>query len=112
MRNRALLTVWHTFSTAAATVLTSVYAYYPVKLGDPLVHKVEQYVDRMLKAALPGNYLVDLFPWMMYIPKWMASWKREGYAWFKKDTDMFLGVIDDVKEGMVCLRYARARCNH
>ncbi|TDL15532.1 cytochrome P450 [Rickenella mellea] len=86
--------------TAAATVLSAVYAYPPISIGDHLVEKVENYVDRMLKAALPGNYLVDIFPFMMYIPTWMAKWKSEGYAWFKKDTDMFLGLVDDVKTGL------------
>lgn len=37
---------------------------------------------------------------MMYIPTSLARWKREGYAWFKKDTDMFLGLLEDVKEGL------------
>ena len=91
-----------TFSrTAAATVLSAVYAYPPIKLSDPIVVKVENYVERMLKAALPGNYMVDFFPAMMYIPTWLAKWKREGYAWFKRDTDMFLGLVDEVKQGLV-----------
>jgi hypothetical protein len=47
-----------------------------------------------------GNYFVDIFPWMMHIPTSLARWKREGYAWFKKDTDMFLGLLEDVKEGL------------
>jgi cytochrome P450 len=86
--------------TAAATVLSAVYAYPLISTNDPLVAKVENYVDRMLKAALPGNYLVDIFPFMMHIPKFLAKWKREGYAWFKKDTDMFLGLIEDTRKGL------------
>ncbi|KDR82192.1 hypothetical protein GALMADRAFT_276748 [Galerina marginata CBS 339.88] len=86
--------------TAAATVLSVVYSYPPIQTNDPLVTKVEHYVDRMLKAALPGNYFVDIFPWMMHIPTALARWKREGYAWFKKDTDMFLGLAKDVKAGL------------
>lgn len=77
------------------------YAYPPIKLSDPIVVKVENYVERMLKAALPGNYLVDFFPAMMYIPTWLAKWKREGYAWFKRDTDMFLGLVNEVQQGLV-----------
>ncbi len=51
----------------------------------------------MLKAALPGNYFVDIFPWMMHIPQWIpgARWKREGFEWFKKDTDMFQQLVED-----------------
>ena len=40
--------------TAAAMILGAVYAYPPIEIGDPVVQKVENYVDRMLKAALPG----------------------------------------------------------
>ncbi len=52
-----------------------------------------------------GNYFVDIFPFMMYIPTWMAKWKREGYAWFKKDTDMFVGLVEDVKAGLVSVSF-------
>ncbi len=47
-------------STAAATVLSAVYAYPPISIGDHLVEKVENYVDRMLKAALPGELFLSL----------------------------------------------------
>lgn len=85
--------------TAAATVLSAVYSYPPIEINDPVVTRVEEYVVRMQKAALPGH-LLDIFPWMMRIPTSLVKWKREGYAFFKKDTDMFLGLLDDVKKGL------------
>ncbi|PSR85633.1 hypothetical protein PHLCEN_2v5362 [Hermanssonia centrifuga] len=84
--------------TSASTVLSAVYAYPLLEsTSDPCFVQVESYVDRMLKAALPGNYFVDIFPWMMHIPQWMpgARWKREGFEWFKKDTDMFQQLVED-----------------
>ena len=97
-------------------ILSAVYAYPPLPQSTAsvipsrsaieaaaLVAKVEDYVARMLKAALPGNYLVDFFPWMMYIPAWFpgATWKREGYAWFRKDTDMFVGLVKQTESALV-----------
>lgn len=45
------------YRSAAATILKTVYSYPDVSDGDPVIHKVENYVDRMLKAALPGTVL-------------------------------------------------------
>lgn len=86
-----------------------------------LLSKVEDYVSRMLKAALPGNYLVDFFPWMKHIPSWApgAAWKREGYEWYRKDTNMFLGLMQQTETELVCsldnqslLRYSRMVCRN
>lgn len=107
-------------STAAATVLGAVYAYPPIGINDPIVHRVENYVDRMLKAAIPGvfirkvaisaakeipkligNYVVDIFPWMLNVPEAIAKWKREGLTWFRKDTELFKSLIEDTKTGLV-----------
>lgn len=41
---------------------------------------------------------------MLYLPQWMAKWKREGYRYYKQDTELFKGLMDDVKIGLVgCL---------
>ena len=94
-------------------ILSAVYAYPPlpqplygsVSEAATIVAKVEDYVARMLKAALPGNYLVDFLPWMMYVPEWFpgATWKREGYAWFRKDTEMFMGLLRQTEDALVLL---------
>lgn len=96
-------------------VLSAVYAYPPLPPpsssdaahieASNIVKDVEDYVSRMLKAALPGNYLVEFFPWMMKLPLWFpgAGWKRQGYEWFKKDTEMFLNLVDDTRAALVCL---------
>ena len=38
---------------------------------------------------------------MLHLPTWAAKWKREGFAWFKKDTDMFTGLVDETKAALV-----------
>ena len=47
--------------TAAASVLGAIYSYPAISVHDPVVEKVENYVDRLLKAALPGqSFLIVL----------------------------------------------------
>ncbi|KAJ3558603.1 hypothetical protein NM688_g820 [Phlebia brevispora] len=95
----------------ARCFLQVIYAYPPlprpasssqetdINEASTLIKNVEDYVSRMLKAALPGNYLVEFFPWMMYIPAWFpgAAWKRQGRMWFRRDTNMFLDLVAETK---------------
>lgn len=46
---------------------------------------------------------------MKRLPLWMARWKREGYAWYKKDTDMWLKLVEDVRAGVVRCRLETSR---
>jgi len=39
---------------------------------DPAVEKIEKYNHRL--SNTPGSYLVDVFPWMKYIPERSESW--------------------------------------
>ncbi|KAE9386851.1 cytochrome P450 [Gymnopus androsaceus JB14] len=36
---------------------------------------------------------------MLYLPNWMAKWKREGLEWHRKDTEMFEGFMDKATQG-------------
>src|SRR6266851_4414740 len=58
---------------AASTILSIVYDHTTIEsIDDPTIKKIEDYVFRVSHAATPGNFLVDIFPWMMYIPE--RSW--------------------------------------
>ncbi|KIJ31579.1 hypothetical protein M422DRAFT_185734 [Sphaerobolus stellatus SS14] len=50
-------------------------------------HKVLHAVD---EAATPGNFLVDILPWMKYIPVWMpgAEFQRKAVKWRQYAADM------------------------
>ncbi|KIJ44585.1 hypothetical protein M422DRAFT_168011, partial [Sphaerobolus stellatus SS14] len=50
-------------------------------------HKVLHAVD---EAATPGNFLVDILPWMKYIPAWMpgAEFQRKAVKWRQYAADM------------------------
>ena len=58
----------HFHRLAASTILSILYDYPTLKsIHDPTLEKIEEYMLRTSRAALPGTYFVDIFPWMMYI---------------------------------------------
>lgn len=58
-------------------------------------------MHRVVQAALPGRFLVEIMPWMRYLPDWMASWKRKGKESFIQDSNMFKGYLQNVKNEVV-----------
>ena len=89
-------------STAASTVLTAVYGWPPIESkDDPLVTRINDLMHRLIRAALPGAYLVEIFPVMKRLPTWIAPWKKWGLEWYKKDSEMFLGFYDGVAKTLV-----------
>jgi len=91
----------HLRRSAASTVLSAVYGWPPIgKSSDPLVNRINDLMHRLVRAALPGAFLVEIFPVMKYLPSWMAKWKREGLEWHRKDTEMFQDLMLDVEKQM------------
>jgi hypothetical protein len=58
-------------------------------------------MHRLTGAALPGAFLVDVFPILKRLPDWLYKPKGEGYQWYRKDNAMFNDWIDRVKKDMV-----------
>jgi cytochrome P450 len=78
-----------------------------IGFGKMLVTGEESYVKRILKTvrtvervASPGAYLVDTLPWLMWLPDWMAPFKREGKALHAEELDLFRGLQEDVRGEM------------
>jgi len=44
---------------------------YPTLISenDTTINEIDTYNKRVTYAAMPGNFLVEFFPWMMYIPE-------------------------------------------
>ena len=58
---------------AASTIMSIVYDYPTIMSDhDPSVEKIEKRVDRINRSSAMGSYLVDILPWMNYIPA--RSW--------------------------------------
>ena len=78
-----------------------------IGFGKRLVTGEESYVKRILKTvhtvervASPGAYLVDTLPRLMWLPDWIAPFKREGKALHAEELDLFRGLQEDVRQEM------------
>jgi hypothetical protein len=59
----------HLRRAALSTVMSIVYGYPTIKSDqDPTVELANDLGHRLTRAALPGTYLVEFFPWMRHIP--------------------------------------------
>ncbi|KAJ7122981.1 cytochrome P450 [Mycena epipterygia] len=56
---------------------------------DQNIARINDFMDQMLKAALPGNYFVDIFPVLNKLPPFLAKFKREGMAAHAHFTALF-----------------------
>ena len=91
---------------AASIVLGTVYGWPPIDAAaDPVVERIASYFHMLSTCQVPGTYLVDIFPSMLYIPSWLAKWKRDGERWFRIASDMFEEFYDDVQTKTVCIKY-------
>ncbi|RXW17960.1 hypothetical protein EST38_g7905 [Candolleomyces aberdarensis] len=68
----------HTKTYFTNIVITATYGIKPKGLDDPLVTKPNVTNDGFSIAGRTGAFLVDLVPWLTYVPEWMpgAGWKK------------------------------------
>ncbi|PVH77019.1 cytochrome P450 [Cadophora sp. DSE1049] len=50
------------------------------------------------RIAAPGQYLVDVLPILLWLPKWLAPFKQEAAAHRKREVALFSGLVEDVKK--------------
>jgi hypothetical protein len=97
-----LIGLIYSSSTAASSLLSAVYGCPPIESkDDPRVTRINEVLNRLSRAALPGAHFVENFPVMKHLPTWMAPWKKWGLEWYKKDSEMFQGLYDGVAETLV-----------
>ncbi|KAF8671233.1 cytochrome P450 [Rhizoctonia solani] len=75
---------------SGSTLLSAVYGYEVTSAHDPLVEVVETALDHLCEAAIPGNFLVNVMPWIRYIPDWVpgSGWKKTVDKWRKEREEM------------------------
>jgi hypothetical protein len=87
---------------SASTVLSVVYDLPMVSsTDDPTVIKVNRFVEIAVDYGQLGNYLVEFFTWMKYIPSSVASWKRLAEERHEEYSDMFVGMFREVEDRIV-----------
>jgi len=61
------------------------------------VVRILRVVHNLERIASPGAYLVDTFPILMYLPDFIAPFKREGKLLHAEEIDLFTSLIADVE---------------
>ncbi|KAI0002554.1 cytochrome P450 [Russula compacta] len=76
------------------------YGHTVVDNNDPYVRLVDEASRSTSEAAVPGAFLVDLFPSLKYVPEWMpgAGFKKKAKEWRKLSQAMINVPYDMVKE--------------
>ncbi|KAI0292197.1 cytochrome P450 [Multifurca ochricompacta] len=89
----------HFERSAASSIMSILYNYPTLETEyDKTLKEIHSFIERMSRAAAPGEYLVELFPWMMYIPERFAKWKYEGRRYFTQHTTMFESLFNQVRD--------------
>ncbi|KAI0260782.1 cytochrome P450 [Gloeopeniophorella convolvens] len=82
----------------ASMIMTAVYDTPAIQsLEDERVRRINDHVMRVAMSTLPGSHWVELLPWMKYIPSKFATWKRTAEEWFRRDSEMFELLVDNVR---------------
>lgn len=67
---RAQDLVKHIQRTAASSTMSMLYDYPTLETeNDKTLSDIHAFIARLSIAAVPGAYLVEVFPWMMHIPE-------------------------------------------
>ncbi|KAK7453304.1 hypothetical protein VKT23_011979 [Stygiomarasmius scandens] len=92
---------WNVQRSTASTVLSCIFGLPPIgPESDDLVIQFDKFTSCIAKAAMPGAYLVELFPILNILPSWVVKWKRDALEWHLKQTEMLEGYLENVRERM------------
>ena len=72
-----------------------------LSLDDPLIKKFNNFDNLIIEAAYPGNYLVEFFGLMKFLPSIFAPWKRRAEKGFMEFSTFFEQLCRDIKKQLV-----------
>ncbi|KAH9483138.1 Cytochrome P450 monooxygenase COX2 [Psilocybe cubensis] len=80
----------HIRHTFAATIMSVAYGITIKDTEDPYISNAEEALMGLAEAGIPGSFLVDLMPWLKYIPAWFpgAGFQRKAAHWRKVNADV------------------------
>ncbi|KIW10225.1 hypothetical protein PV08_11186 [Exophiala spinifera] len=91
----------HLFERYAAAVVMRLCYGKTVKTGnEKFVQDIIEIVHTVERVASPGAYLVDTFPILMYLPSWVAPFKREAARLHARELQTFRGLLLEVRDKM------------
>lgn len=69
--------------------------------NDPTVATINKFAELFLHYANPGNYFVELLPWMKHIPSFLAKWKKGAEKGYIHYTELWEGMFQEVENRIV-----------
>ncbi|KEF51210.1 uncharacterized protein A1O9_12713 [Exophiala aquamarina CBS 119918] len=85
---------------AGAVIMRLGYAKTVESNDEPLVRRALEVVHTVERVASPGSYLVDSFPILMYLPKWLAPFKKEAEILHQRELSLFRSLMEEVRQAM------------
>ncbi|KAK5164027.1 uncharacterized protein LTR77_010118 [Saxophila tyrrhenica] len=67
---------------------------------EEVVRRIMKVNHTLERVASPGAYLVDTFPILMKLPKFLAPFKKELQELHREEHSLFRGLLEDVRERM------------
>lgn len=94
VREPAKYETW--FERYAAGLIMRLAYSKPVHTGEePYVRQILHVVHTVERVASPGAYLVDTFPALMWLPSWLAPFKREGKRLHEEEANLFRKLLEE-----------------
>ena len=78
---------------------------------DPYISVAEEVLNGLAEAALPGAFLVDLFPFLRYVPSWFpgAGFQKKAARWREGINTMAERPFRHVEEQLVRFKFGSSR---
>lgn len=78
--------------------LRSIYGWQSIATAShPIVARLDRNNLQVALSARPFSNLIDLFPILLCLPKWLSKWKRTGAEWFSEQSDVFEDLLGEVR---------------
>ncbi|KAG6332027.1 hypothetical protein ID866_7060 [Astraeus odoratus] len=92
----------HIRTTIGTIMLSITYGYQAKEEKDYFIELTDQVADIFTKATVPGAFLVDVIPMLMYVPEWFpgASFKRKAREWRMMFDELTMRPYEFVKNQM------------
>ncbi len=91
--------------TAGAIILRISHGYDVKWQNDPFVQLAEEALDIFSISTQPGRFLVDILPFLQYVPDWFpgTAWKEFAKRGTKLREALYTTPYEWTKSQMVCL---------
>ncbi|PPQ78647.1 hypothetical protein CVT25_010542 [Psilocybe cyanescens] len=87
------------FRSSISMLRSTVYDVPPtVSVHDPVIESFNKFDSLVMEATVPGNYLVEFFGYMKFLPSVLAPWKAKMTKGFKEASVFFERLCEDVEK--------------